>query len=294
MKESKVIILGSGISGMTASIYLKRGGITPIIIENNAPGGTLNIIPSIENYPGFNEISGPDLAVNIYNQTKQLGIEYIYRNIEKIDLKNKIINNDIKFDYLIIATGRRARLLGLENEDKYLGRGISTCALCDGTFYKDKEVIVVGGSSSAISEALYLSNICKRVTIIHRGDSYRAQKILIDKLGSTKNIKQIFNANVIKYNIKNNKIIGVTLDNNKKIKADGIFLGIGSIPNSDIFEVEKEDNYIIVDNEMKTNIDYVYAIGDVTKKNTYQLITASSDGIIAADSIIKREINKDK
>lgn len=294
MKESKVIILGSGISGMTASIYLKRGGITPIIIENNAPGGTLNIIPSIENYPGFNEISGPDLAVNIYNQTKQLGIEYIYRNIEKIDLKNKIIDNDIKFDYLIIATGRRARLLGLENEDKYLGRGISTCALCDGTFYKDKEVIVVGGSSSAISEALYLSNICKRVTIIHRGDSYRAQKILIDKLGSTKNIKQIFNANVIKYNIKNNKIIGVTLDNNKKIKADGIFLGIGSIPNSDIFEVEKEDNYIIVDNEMKTNIDYVYAIGDVTKKNTYQLITASSDGIIAANSIIKREINKDK
>lgn len=294
MKSSKVIILGSGISGMTASIYLKRGGITPIIIENNAPGGTLNIIPSIENYPGFNEISGPDLAVNIYNQTKQLGIEYIYRNIEKIDLKNKIIDNDTKFDYLIIATGRRARLLGLENEDKYLGRGISTCALCDGTFYKDKEVIVVGGSSSAISEALYLSNICKRVTIIHRGDSYRAQKILIDKLGSTKNIKQIFNANVIKYNIKNNKIIGVTLDNNKKIKADGIFLGIGSIPNSDIFEVEKEDNYIIVDNEMKTNIDYVYAIGDVTKKNTYQLITASSDGIIAADSIIKREINKDK
>lgn len=294
MKSSKVIILGSGISGMTASIYLKRGGITPIIIENNAPGGTLNIIPSIENYPGFNEISGPDLAVNIYNQTKQLGIEYIYRNIEKIDLKNKIIDNDIKFDYLIIATGRRARLLGLDNEDKYLGRGISTCALCDGTFYKDKEVIVVGGSSSAISEALYLSNICKRVTIIHRGDSYRAQKILIDKLGSTKNIKQIFNANVIKYNIKNNKIIGVTLDNNKKIKADGIFLGIGSIPNSDIFEVEKEDNYIIVDNEMKTNIDYVYAIGDVTKKNTYQLITASSDGIIAADSIIKREINKDK
>lgn len=294
MKSSKVIILGSGISGMTASIYLKRGGITPIIIEKNAPGGTLNIIPSIENYPGFNEISGPDLAVNIYNQTKQLGIEYIYRNIEKIDLKNKIIDNDIKFDYLIIATGRRARLLGLENEDKYLGRGISTCALCDGTFYKDKEVIVVGGSSSAISEALYLSNICKMVTIIHRGDSYRAQKILIDKLGSTKNIKQIFNVNVIKYNIKNNKIIGVTLDNNKKIKADGIFLGIGSIPNSDIFEVEKEDNYIIVDNEMKTNIDYVYAIGDVTKKNTYQLITASSDGIIAADSIIKREINKDK
>lgn len=294
MKESKVIILGSGISGMTASIYLKRGGITPIIIENNVPGGTLNIIPSIENYPGFNEISGPDLAVNIYNQTKQLGIEYIYRNIEKIDLKNKIIDNDTEFDYLIIATGRRARLLGLENEDKYLGRGISTCALCDGTFYKDKEVIVVGGSSSAISEALYLSNICKRVTIIHRGDSYRAQKILIDKLGSTKNIKQIFNANVIKYNIKNNKIIGVTLDNNKKIKADGIFLGIGSIPNSDIFEVQKEDNYIIVDNEMKTNIDYVYAIGDVTKKNVYQLITASSDAIIAADSIIKREINKDK
>lgn len=294
MKESKVIILGSGISGMTAGIYLKRGGLTPIIIENNTPGGTLNIIPNIENYPGFNEISGPDLAVNIYNQTKQLEIEYIYKNIEKIDLKNKTIDNNIKFDYLIIATGRRPRLLELENEYKYLGRGISTCALCDGTFYKDKEVIVIGGSSSSLTEALYLSNICKKVTIIHRKSSYKAEQILIDKVNNTKNIKQIFTSNVIKYNIKNNKLIGVTLDNNKIIKADGIFLCIGSIPNSDIFQVEKEDNYIIVDKEMKTNIDYVYAIGDVTKKNTYQLITASSDAIIAAGSIIKREINKDK
>lgn len=294
MKQNKVIILGSGISGMTSGIYLKRGGINPIIIENSTPGGTLNIIPNIENYPGFKEISGPDLALNIYNQTKELGIEYIYKNIEKIDLKNKTINDKIKFDYLIIATGRRPRLLGLEEENKYLGKGISTCALCDGTFYKDKEVIVIGGASSALTEAIYLSNICKKVTIIHRKNNFSAQKILIDKVNNTKNINIIFNKNVIKYNIKNNKIIGVTLDNGKKIKAEGIFLSIGSIPNSDIFEVEKENNYIIVDKNMKTNIDYIYAIGDVIKKSAYQLITASNDAVIAANDIIKREINKDK
>ena len=287
MQKYKVVIIGSGIAGMSAAIYLKRGGIEPVIIENNVPGGTLNVIPNIENYPGYINVSGPDLAMNIYNQVNNLNIKYIFRNIWKIDLEKKIIDDDIEFDYLIIATGRRHRLLNLDNEDKLLGRGISTCALCDGSFYKDKEVIVVGGGSSAITESLYLAGICKKVTIIHRRDKFNAEDYLIEKVLNTKNIKIIYNTNIVSYNIKDEKIVSVTLDNKKKVKTKGVFLAIGSTPNSELFDVKKENDYIITDNNCKTNLDFVYAVGDVIKKNVYQLTTASSEGSIAASDIIR-------
>ena len=287
MQKYKVVIIGSGIAGMSAAIYLKRGGIEPVIIENNVPGGTLNVIPNIENYPGYINVSGPDLAMNIYNQVNNLNIKYIFRNIWKIDLEKKIIDDDIEFDYLIIATGRRHRLLNLDNEDKLLGRGISTCALCDGSFYKDKEVIVVGGGSSAVTESLYLAGICKKVTIIHRRDKFNAEDYLIEKVLNTKNIKIIYNTNIVSYNIKDEKIVSVTLDNKKKVKTKGVFLAIGSTPNSELFDVKKENDYIITDNNCKTNLDFVYAVGDVIKKNVYQLTTASSEGSIAASDIIR-------
>lgn len=289
MQKYKVVIIGSGIAGMSAAIYLKRGGIEPVIIENNVPGGTLNVIPNIENYPGYINVSGPDLAMNIYNQVNNLNIKYIFRNIWKIDLEKKIIDDDIEFDYLIIATGRRHRLLNLDNEDKLLGRGISTCALCDGSFYKDKEVIVVGGGSSALTESLYLSGICKKVTIIHRRDKFTAEDYLIEKVLNTKNIKIIYNTNIVSYNIKDEKIVSVTLDNKKKVKTKGVFLAIGSTPNSELFDVKKENDYIITDNNCKTNLDFVYAVGDVIKKNVYQLTTASSEGSIAASDIIRND-----
>lgn len=289
MQKYKVVIIGSGIAGMSAAIYLKRGGIEPVIIENNVPGGTLNVIPNIENYPGYINVSGPDLAMNIYNQVNNLNIKYIFKNISKIDLEKKIIDDDIEFDYLIIATGRRNRLLNLDNEDKLLGRGISTCALCDGAFYKDKEVIVVGGGSSAITESLYLAGICKKVTIIHRRDKFTAEDYLIEKVLNTKNIKVIYNANIVSYNIKDEKIVSVTLDNKKKVKTKGVFLAIGSTPNSELFDVKKENDYIITDNNCKTNLDFVYAVGDVIKKNVYQLTTASGEGSIAASDIIKND-----
>lgn len=289
MQKYKVVIIGSGIAGMSAAIYLKRGGIEPVIIENNVPGGTLNVIPNIENYPGYINVSGPDLAMNIYNQVNNLNIKYIFRNIWKIDLEKKIIDDDIEFDYLIIATGRRHRLLNLDNEDKLLGRGISTCALCDGSFYKDKEVIVVGGGSSALTESLYLAGICKKVTIIHRRDKFTAEDYLIEKVLNTKNIKIIYNTNIVSYNIKDEKIVSVTLDNKKKVKTKGVFLAIGSTPNSELFDVKKENDYIITDNNCKTNLDFVYAVGDVIKKNVYQLTTASSEGSIAASDIIRND-----
>lgn len=289
MEEHKVVILGSGIAGMTAGIYLKRGGLDVLVVEDNIPGGVLNEIPSIENYPGYEEISGPDLAMNIYNQLTKLGVKILNKKITSIDLNNKIINNNIKYEYLVIATGRKSRMLSLEHEKELLGKGISTCALCDGFFYKDKKVAVVGGGSSSLTEALYLSKICKEVIIIHRRDKLTADKYLIDKVNSTKNIKVLYNSNITKYNQNNNKLTSVIINNKDNLEVEGVFLAIGSTPNSEIFNVNKDNNYIIVDSNYMTNIDKVYAIGDVIKKDYYQLSTASSDAIVAASNIIKRE-----
>lgn len=289
MEEHKVVILGSGIAGMTAGIYLKRGGLDVLVVEDNISGGVLNEIPSIENYPGYEEISGPDLAMNIYNQLTKLGVKILNKKITSIDLNNKIINNNIKYEYLVIATGRKSRMLSLEHEKELLGKGISTCALCDGFFYKDKKVAVVGGGSSSLTEALYLSKICKEVIIIHRRDKLTADKYLIDKVNSTKNIKVLYNSNITKYNQNNNKLTSVTINNKDNLEVEGVFLAIGSTPNSEIFNVNKDNNYIIVDSNYMTNIDKVYAIGDVIKKDYYQLSTAASDAVVAASNIIKRE-----
>lgn len=289
MEKYKVVILGAGISGMTAAIYLKRGGINPLIIESSVPGGVLNNIPSIENYPGYENISGPDLAMNIYKQVKDLDIKILLKKIDNIDLNKKIINNNIEYDYLVIATGRKHRLLGIERENELLGKGISTCALCDGFFYKDKEVVVVGGGSSALTEALYLSNIAKEVTIVHRGNTFTGEKYLIDKVNSTKNIKVTFNSNVTSYNINEDKLVSVTINNKDIIKADGVFLSIGSTPNSELFNVDKDNSYVLVDSNYMTNIEDVYAVGDVIKKKYYQLSTAASDAVVVASTIIDNE-----
>lgn len=289
MEEHKVVILGSGIAGMTAGIYLKRGGLDVLVVEDNIPGGVLNEIPSIENYPGYEEISGPDLAMNIYNQLTKLGVKILNKKITSIDLNNKIINNNIKYEYLVIATGRKSKMLSLEHEKELLGKGISTCALCDGFFYKDKKVAVVGGGSSSFTEALYLSKICKEVIIIHRRDKLTSDKYLIDKVNSTKNIKVLYNSNITKYNQNNNKLTSVIINNKDNLEVEGVFLAIGSTPNSEIFNVNKDNNYIIVDSNYMTNIDKVYAIGDVIKKDYYQLSTAASDAVVAASNIIKRE-----
>lgn len=289
MEKYKVVILGAGISGMTAAIYLKRGGINPLIIESSVPGGVLNNIPSIENYPGYENISGPDLAMNIYKQVKDLDIKILLKKIDNIDLNKKIINNNIEYDYLVIATGRKHRLLGIERENELLGKGISTCALCDGFFYKDKEVVVVGGGSSALTEALYLSNIAKEVTIVHRGNTFTGEKYLIDKVNSTKNIKVTFNSNVTSYNINEDKLVSVTINNKDIIKADGVFLSIGSTPNSELFNVDKDNSYVLVDSNYMTNIEDVYAVGNVIKKKYYQLSTAASDAVVVASTIIDKE-----
>lgn len=288
MKKYKVVIIGAGIAGITSAIYLKRGGIDPLIIESKVPGGALNYIPIVENYPGITKIEGPAFASNLLEQVKKLNIELLNMNITNIDLNKKTINNEISFDYLIIATGREAKTLGLEGEDKLFGRGISTCSICDGYFYKDKSVIVVGGASSALTEALYLSKICKNVTIVSRS-TLKAEDYLIKKIEEKPNIKVLNHTIVTKYNIKSDKLVSVELNGDTILETDGIFLSIGLTPNSKDFAVTKENDYIIVNDNYETNIPYVYAIGDVIKKDIYQLVTASSSGVVAAHSIINKE-----
>ncbi|MDO4394786.1 MAG: FAD-dependent oxidoreductase [Mycoplasmatota bacterium] len=291
-KHYEAIIIGSGIAGMTTAIYLKRGGINPLIIEESAPGGQLNRITTIENYPGYLKINGPELTEEIYKQVSALDIEYLFDKVIKVDLNKEekeitTINNKLTCKYLVIATGRLSKKL-FKNDDDYAGKGISYCALCDGPLYKKKNVAVVGGGNSALEESLYLSEICNKVTLIHRNDSFRGDKTLVDQVLSKKNIDCVYNSNITEYNIENGKLTSVLLDNGNKIEVSGLFISIGSVPSTDIFDVTKEKGFIIVDDECMTNINNVYACGDVIKKNVYQLTTAASEGTIVAYSIIKK------
>ena len=289
LKEYKVIILGAGISGLSCAIYLERAGINTLVVENNVPGGQLNKIDIIENYPGISSVTGSELALELLEQVKEQN--FLYDNIKSIDYDKKIIyfeDESYRYEYLVIATGRRERLLGLDNELKYIGRGISLCATCDGALYKDKEVVVIGGGNSAVSEAIYLSNICKKVTLIYRKDNLRADNVLKTRISKVDNIDIIYNEEVINYIINDEYICGVELKSGNKIFCDCVFLAIGSIPNSELFGGIKDNGYIVVDTNYETSEKDVYASGDVIKKNLYQLITASSEGASVADNIIKK------
>ena len=293
MEERDAIIVGSGIAGMTCAIYLKRGGLNPLVIEEGAPGGQLNKINTIENYPGFIKTDGPTLGSEVYKQVEELDIEYLYDKVTKVDLSkaDKFVytagGRELKCKYWVIATGRLSKKL-FNDDERYAGKGISYCALCDGNLYKGLDVAVAGGGNSAMEEALYLSDICKSVTMILRGDTFRGDQSLIDDVKNKKNIKIVYNSNVAEYNIENGKLISVLLDTGEKIDISGLFISIGSVPSADIFDVNKEKGFIIVDNECMTNVDNVYACGDVIKKNVYQLTTATGEGTTVAYSIIKK------
>ena len=282
MKKYDVVIIGSGVAGMSAAIYLKRNNKSVLVIENDTPGGQLNRSSLIENYPGYVSISGPDLACNIYNQVSNLNIDYYFGDIKKISFDKNTIYTDeeVIYKYLIIATGRSPRKLDILND--YIGNGVSYCAICDGSLYKNKDVLVIGGGNTAFNEALYLSKICNSVKIFNRNDLLRADFKEIEDVKKTNNIEVILNE-FIRDIIKKDKFII-----NNKYYFDGIFVCIGYVPNSKLFDVEKDNDYIVVDSHFKTNIDNVYAVGDVIKKDVYQLVTASSEGATSALDIINR------
>lgn len=294
------IVIGSGVAGMTAAIYLKRAGVNVLVLDKSIPGGQVNTTLEISNYPGFSNIDGPTLAYNISQQVKDNDVEIKYAEV--LDIKDnevkEIITNQGNFysKKIIIATGRIPRKLGLENENKLMGRGVSWCATCDGAFYRNDEVAVVGGGNSALEEALYLSAIVKKVYILVRGDKFRGDDILVKQLSKKANIEVLFETQIKTLNEKDNKLDSITLSNGITINTKALFIYIGFDPVLTPFKnlnLEVSiDNYIVTDKDNRTNIFGIYACGDIVKKHFYQIATAVSDGAVAALAL-KEDIDKE-
>ena len=290
-----VIIIGMGIGGITAGIYGKRAGLNVLMFEKSAPGGMLQKIDKIQNYPGFSEISGPDLALNLFNQVKKVGVPFKFEEVIDVEITEeykKVItkNGTYEAKNIIVATGRTPKYLGLDNEKDYLGRGLSTCASCDGNFYKGEDVAVVGSGNSALQESLYLANIVNKVYLLHRGVNFKGDDALVERVRNTKNIEIVDGVNIKKINEVEGKIESVTLDNEKTINVKGVFIYIGYKPDTEMFkklDITNINGDIIVSENFETEIYGLYAIGDCAKKGVYQLVTAASDGCIAVSDIEK-------
>ena len=298
------IILGAGPAGLSCALYAIRSGLKTAIIDVSAIGGTPANYCEIENYLGFGKIQGYELCERFENHIDEFEVEkFPYEEIQSIDLiseDKKIItlNGEFSAKTVIIAVGAKNKKLNVKGENDFIGRGVSYCAVCDGAFYKDKIVAVVGGGNSALEEAIYLTQHAKKVYLIHRRDSFRADKIIQDKLYSNKKIELVLNSTVDEI-LGDNKVNSVVVknvnsDKKSKIKIDGIFPYIGLEPNIEQFGAQlklDESGFIITDEFMKTNIDGVYAIGDVRKTPLRQVITAVSDGAIAGVEASKYLMN---
>lgn len=278
------LIIGSGPAGMSAAIYLQNANKNICIIEKNVPGGKILKAKKINNYLGFNKDDSSALAYDMYSQIENLKIPlFIDSVISIIDGEIKTIitkNNEYKAKNIIVACGRNEKSLGITNEEELIGKGISYCVTCDGSLYKNKAVALIGNSEQSLTELLYLKGITNNIIYIN----YSKNEITDSK------IRIINNHNVIEIKKENKKIKSLIMDDNEEIIIDGLFISTGYIPNINILKninVNEKNNYIIVDNNMKTNIDGIYAVGDIIKKDLYQIVTAAAEGAIAATSIIK-------
>lgn len=299
----KLIILGSGPAGYTAAIYAARANLNPVLITGMEQGGQLMTTTDVENWPAElnGQVMGPDLMQRFLDHSTKFGTEIIFDQIHTVKLKNKPFTligdaNEYTCDALIIATGASAQYLGLESEQKFMGRGVSGCATCDGFFYKNQEVAVVGGGNTAVEEALYLANICSKVTLIHRRDSFRAEKILVDRLHKKVQDGKIVlktNANVDEILGDNAGVTSVRIKHNdgnlETIIIRGIFIAIGHKPNTDIFQgqIDLEHGYVVTQSGRKefatqTSIPGVFAAGDVQDMIYKQAVTSAGTGCMAA------------
>ena len=294
-------IIGAGPAGMTAAIYAARASLSVVMIERGAPGGQMVNTFEIENYTGFEKISGPELSMKMFEHAQAAGAEYAYGNVENISLGDddiKIIDcgdHHIKAQTVIVATGTKHRLLNVPGESELSGRGIAGCAGCDGAFFRGKKVAVIGGGDSAIEEAIYLAELVEKVVVIHRRDELRAQKILQERAFADDKIEFVWDSVVEEFVNKDGKLGGVKVKNVKtdevsSIEADGAFIYIGLDPITDMIkelEVTDEAGYIVVDHSMMTPVPGVFAAGDVISKELRQVVTAVNDGAIAAQSAFK-------
>ena len=294
-----IIIIGAGPSGMSAALYALRANKKVLLLEKECFGGQIINASNIENYPALSNVSGYDFATNLYNQIKSLGVILKYEEVLEVTEKKEVITrkSTYKGKNIIIATGLKKRKLNLENEDKLLGRGISYCATCDGNFYKNKNVAVVGGGNTALEDALYLSNIASKVYLIHRRDNFRGEKKLISEVKEKNNIELILNSNITKI-IGEDNLNSIEITDNRnnisKLEIDGLFIAIGNIPDNNRFKniIDLDENgYIIANANLKTKTDNIYVAGDTRVKSLRQLVTATSDGARTATEIIKEMEN---
>lgn len=299
-----IIIIGGGPAGLTASIYALRAKKSVLLIERMMVGGQVALTQHIENYPGFEMISGEELAMKMFNQAEKFGLKTVFTDVLDYDItgdikKVKTAEGVFESKAIILAMGAVARQLDIASEKKFMGRGVSYCVTCDGNFYRDKVVAVVGGGNSSICEALYLANIAKKVYLIHRRDKFRAEDVQICKvndLAKSSCSKIEILVNTVVQEIKgDSKVNGIVIRNvvdktTKEIALDGVFVAIGRKPDTAILDgIIKldESGYVLTDEDMKTNIEGVYSAGDVRKKGLKQIVTACSDGAISATEIVQ-------
>lgn len=280
-----IIIIGMGISGITAGIYAKRSNKKVLLIDKGMPGGLLNNIDKVSNYPGVPEITGPDFAEVLEKQVKFLDIPYVLEEVKSLELNEetkKVITDKSTYEAkkVVLAMGRKPKYLGLDNEKSLLGKGLSTCAVCDAFFYKNENVAIVGTGNSALQEALYLANIVGHIYLINRRSGFRGEKMLVENIKKNPKIEIIYNANIKSMNEENNKLSSITLDNGTTLNVKGVFIYVGYRPATEFVpkEILDENGYVKVNEKLETEIKGVYAIGDIINKDTYQLVTAAADG----------------
>jgi len=305
-KECDILILGAGPAGLTAGLYAARAGAKTIIVENMAAGGAIISTSHVGNYPGIPDVSGSDLGEKMREQAEAAGAEIIYDEIGSIDFSGNVVRcstwseapsrcaGSISYKALIICTGTTPRKLDVPGEEEFFGSGVHTCALCDGNFYRGKDVVVVGGGRSAVHEAIYLAAIAKTVTIVNITEDFNAKETLVDKLNSLANLK-VFHSHKVTKVLGDKKVSDIEIQNvitneTQIIDTNGVFVVIGRNPNTELLggKIElSKGGYIKVNDKLQTNIAGVFAAGDVTEKHVRQVITACSDGAVAATHAVE-------
>lgn len=293
-----VIIIGAGPAGLTAALYAARAGLSVLVFEKNIYGGQVAITNEVENYPAIERITGVDFSINLYNQVIKHNVEILLEEVTKVDFSNNVkkVFTDVgeyKAKTVIIANGVTRRKLGCLGEEEFIGRGVSYCATCDGAFFKNKDVAVVGGGNTALEDALFLSNICKSVRLLIRSDMVKGEKFLLDTVKNKKNIQIYYNTNVTEIGgdaevVSFVKVFDKISKEEKKIDVSGIFIAIGLIPQNTIlnnFIHLDENGYILSNESCTTNAPGVFVAGDTRKKSLRQIVTAASDGAIAAKNV---------